>query len=50
MDDLGKLKEQGQAGVEGANDPAALEGVRVDLLGKKGRITSVMKGLGGLVP
>ncbi len=50
MDDLGKLKEQAQAAVEGANDPAALEGVRVDLLGKKGRITSLMKGLGGLEP
>ncbi|MBT4770058.1 MAG: phenylalanine--tRNA ligase subunit alpha [Rhodospirillaceae bacterium] len=48
MDDLGKLKEQAQAAVDGASDPNGLELVRVDLLGKKGRITSLMKGLSGL--
>ncbi len=48
--DVDALKaEMGQA-VEAAPDLAALEDLRVSSLGKKGRITALMKTLGGLPP
>ena len=44
------LKNELLSQVEGAADLAALEEVRVTALGKKGRITALMKELGGLSP
>lgn len=35
---------------EAADDPAALDAVRVRVLGKKGDLTALLKGLGGLPP
>lgn len=50
MENAGKLREELLAAVDAASDLASLDAVRVDALGKKGRITSMMKGLGGLDP
>ena len=47
-DDLKKLQGEILASVDGAADVAALDAVRVDALGKKGRLTEMMKTLGGL--
>jgi phenylalanyl-tRNA synthetase alpha chain len=46
MDDLDKLKGDVLAQVAGAADLAALEAVRVDALGRNGRVTQLLKGLG----
>ncbi len=48
MTDLADLKTELLGAVEGAADGAALDAVRVEALGKKGRITAQMKTLGGL--
>ncbi len=48
LDDLAGLKDAGLAAVAEAADLAALDAVRVTYLGKKGSITSVLRGLGGL--
>ena len=48
MDDLNSLRDDLLASVQAAEDPEALEQVRVSALGKKGRITALMKTLGGL--
>ena len=50
MESVEKLREELLAAVEAAADLDALEQVRVSALGKKGRITDQMKGLGGLDP
>ena len=44
------LKAQVLGAIAAAADPAALEEVRVSALGKKGRVTGLMKDLGGLDP
>ena len=44
------LKAQMLSAIAAAADPAALEEVRVAALGKKGRVTGLMKDLGGLPP
>src|SRR5690606_26892923 len=49
-EDLGGLRRELLAAVSAAPDVAGLEQVRVDLLGRKGRITELMKGLGALSP
>ena len=49
-DDLTALKRELLAGMESAADTAALEEWRVAALGKKGRITDLMKTLGALQP
>ena len=49
-DDLGQLKQELLASVAGARDAAALEDTRITALGKKGRITELMKTLGALAP
>ena len=46
MEDLDALRTELMAAVTGAGDAQALEGVRVAALGRKGRITALMKGLG----
>jgi phenylalanyl-tRNA synthetase alpha chain len=48
MEDLETLERDLMRHVEAAADLAALEDVRVAALGRKGRITELMKGLGGL--
>ena len=50
MESVEKLREELIAAVEAATDLDALEQVRVSALGKKGRITDQMKGLGALDP
>ncbi len=48
--DIASLKNELTALIEGAADLAALEQARVGALGKKGRITEVMKTLGAMDP
>ncbi len=50
MEDLDALRAELIAAVDGAADLAALEAIRIAELGKKGRITQLMKSLGGLAP
>jgi phenylalanyl-tRNA synthetase alpha chain len=50
MDDPAKLRDELLAAVEDADTLAELDAVRVAALGKKGRITGMMKTLGGLDP
>ncbi len=50
MDNLDDLKAELLEAVAGAGDAATLETARVAALGKKGRITAMMKTLGGLDP
>lgn len=50
MDTLDSLKAHLLDAVAAAADVAALEEVRVDALGKKGRITGLMKDMGSLTP
>ncbi len=49
-DDLAQLKRELLASVATATDIAKLDDVRVTALGKKGRITDLMKTLGALAP
>jgi phenylalanyl-tRNA synthetase alpha chain len=48
MDRLETLKSELLSAIDGAADTAALEAARVGALGKKGRLTELMKGLGAL--
>ena len=48
MDRFEALKSELLAAIDGAADVAALEAARVSALGKKGRLTELMKGLGEL--
>ena len=50
MEELQDLERELTARAAEAADLAALEGLRVEALGKKGRITQKMKALGGLGP
>ena len=50
MENLEELKSELIGAVDGAADLAALDAARVGALGKKGRITGLMKTLGGLDP
>ena len=50
MSQLDVLKKEITAAVEAANDIGTLEDVRVTALGKKGRVTEMMKTLGTLSP
>ncbi len=49
-EELKALESEYVAAIDGAGDIEALEQVRTTALGKKGRITGLMKGLGGLKP
>ena len=49
-EDLKQLHEDASARIEAAPDLAALDEVRVEMLGKKGRITGLLKTLGGMEP
>ena len=48
MQALDNLKNEATAAITAAGDTAALEKLRVDLLGKKGRVTDLLKSLGQL--
>ncbi len=50
MQDLSELEAELVAAVDAADGPEALDAVRVAALGKKGRLTELMKGLGALDP
>ncbi|WP_404381271.1 phenylalanine--tRNA ligase subunit alpha [Caenispirillum salinarum] len=50
MSNVEDLRAELLAAVDGAADREALESVRVSALGKKGRITDMMKGLGKMSP
>ncbi|MGH8222586.1 MAG: phenylalanine--tRNA ligase subunit alpha [Woeseiaceae bacterium] len=45
MESISALADEAQSRIEAAGDLAALEAVRVTFLGKKGRITALLKGL-----
>ena len=46
--DLQTLRADALASIEGAADTSALEALELDVLGKKGRLTAVLRGIGGL--
>lgn len=48
MENLKPLTEEAKAAIAAATDSAALEQLRVDFLGKKGRVTELLKSLGKL--
>ena len=50
MENIEALREEVLAEVEKAGDLAALEDIRISALGKKGRITGLMKNLGKMDP
>ena len=50
MEDLDKLRSELVAAVNGASDLDGVETVRVAALGKKGRLTALMKSLGSMAP
>lgn len=47
---LDELLSVAQADISAAADARALDALRVDLLGKKGRVTEMLKSLGGMAP
>ncbi|MEQ9200284.1 MAG: phenylalanine--tRNA ligase subunit alpha, partial [Rhodospirillales bacterium] len=50
MSNIDDLRQQLATAVDQAADLKALEAIRIDALGKKGRITDMMKSLGGMDP
>jgi phenylalanyl-tRNA synthetase alpha chain len=48
--DLEALQDEASAAVAAATDVAALEALELDVLGKKGRLTGVLRGIGALPP
>ncbi len=48
MENLEALADEASQKIQAASDPRALDDVRVAYLGKKGAITALLKGLGGL--
>ena len=48
--DLETLRADALAAIEGAPDTATLEALELDVLGKKGRLTTVLRGIGALPP
>jgi len=45
MQDITMLQEQAFAAIDAAQDVAVLEAIRIDFMGKKGRLTDILKGL-----
>jgi phenylalanyl-tRNA synthetase alpha chain len=50
MTDLSTIRSEALGAVQAATDLAALDAVRVGMLGKKGHVTGLMKTLGGMSP
>lgn len=48
MQDITELQRQAAIDVEAAQDATALESIRIDYLGKKGRLTEILKNLANL--
>ena len=48
--ELEDLRDQTLAAIAASGDVAALEAIDLDVLGKKGRLTGVLRGIGGLPP
>ena len=48
--DLEALRDDALGSIAAAADVAALEALEVDILGKKGRLTTVLRGIGALPP
>jgi phenylalanyl-tRNA synthetase alpha chain len=48
--DLEALRDEGLFSIAAASDVAALDALELDLLGKKGRLTAVLRGIGALPP
>jgi phenylalanyl-tRNA synthetase alpha chain len=46
--DLEALRGEALASIDAASDAATLEALELDVLGKKGRLTTVLRGIGGL--
>jgi phenylalanyl-tRNA synthetase alpha chain len=46
--DLERLRDDALAAIDAADDVAALEAIELDVLGRKGRLTTVLRGIGGL--
>ena len=49
-DSLEQLLNEAQAAIAAAADPRALEQLRIDFLGKRGKVTDLLKQLGGMAP
>lgn len=50
MEDLEPLADEAKTAIGSADDGAALEQLRVEYLGKKGKVTALLKGIGQLPP
>lgn len=50
MENLESLAAEARSAIDAASDAQALDAVRVDYLGKKGRLTALLKGLSALSP
>jgi phenylalanyl-tRNA synthetase alpha chain len=48
--ELEALREEALRSIEAARDVAELEAIELDVLGRKGRLTGVLRGIGGLPP
>lgn len=48
--ELHRLRDSALEAIAGASDAAALDELRVDYLGKKGRLTTILRGIGSLPP
>jgi phenylalanyl-tRNA synthetase alpha chain len=48
--DLEALRDEALAAVAAASDVATLESIELDVLGRKGRLTAVLRGIGALPP
>ena len=48
MHRLPEIKAEGLAAISESTDPKQLENIRVEYMGKKGRLTDLLKGLGKL--
>ena len=46
--DLEALRDEAAASIAAAGDVATLEAIELDVLGKKGRLTGILRGIGGL--
>jgi len=46
--DLEALRDEALASIAAAQDTASLDALELDILGKKGRLTTVLRGIGGL--
>ena len=50
LETIGKIRAEGIASVEAATDTSGLDAVRVALLGKKGRLTTILRAMSEVAP